>query len=165
MELKALLLAAATLAVASPALATTPIPAGDEVQYTFDGVFPASFRTPASTATFVFDSATYIMAPETVTPDSCTGCGSLGTVVFDPLLTSTMDDISINGHNTLFTDPAFTGPGTSTGFNNPSTLTVSFVELPGSAAPEPVTWSLMVGGFFTLGAALRRRPTANAKPA
>ncbi|WP_293379072.1 hypothetical protein, partial [Phenylobacterium sp.] len=155
-------MAAAALAVASPAFATTPIPAGEEVQYTFNGVFPPGLRTPASTATFVIDTPTFITAPETPTPDSCTGCGSLGTVVFFPNLSGMFDEITINGHNTLFSDSTGTGAvfdtiGTSTGFNNASTLTVAFVKLPGSAAPEPVTWSLLVGGFFSLGAALRRR--------
>jgi len=170
MKLKALLLAAATLAVASPALATTPIPAGDEVQYTFNGVFPG-FGTPPTSASFVVDSATFITAPDMATPVSCTGCGTATTVLFFPGLGSQFDEITVNRHVTTFSvtttdlDATFDTIGTFTASNNTSTLNVAFVELPGSAAPEPVTWSLMVGGFCTLGATLRRRRTADAKPA
>lgn len=94
---------------------------------------------------------------------SCTGNGDgltsnpdqVGTGTFALTLSEAMTAISLDDFTVRFQaiDPSINNSNSGVGIG-----TISGLGGVVSAAPEPMTWAMMIGGFMLIGMALRRRP-------
>lgn len=161
--LKILLAGAAALALSGPAGAATYL-------FNLTGSYTANFQISSSPLPSQTFPGTFVVA--NVAGSYQNAAGARDVFFYDAATGGAFGLKNTNNSRfTLVTDgpQLFTGPITAptfkvgtfalTQFNGAGqyTLTVTNLDAPAPAVPEPATWAMMIGGFGLVGAASRRR--------